>query len=75
MFDDWTEEYDGREDREDREDRDDEDTDGFWESQSRPFEDDDESEIIFRDRTAIKWRIYNRSIEGLSPMWDDKDEQ
>lgn len=67
MFDDWTEEYDGRPD--------DDNEDGYWEDQVRPFEHDEEAEIKFRDGTEIKWTIYNRSIEGLNPLWDRKEKR
>jgi hypothetical protein len=65
MFDDWTEEYGGH--------LDDDNEDGYWEDQVRPFEQDDEAEIKFRDGTEIKWVIHNRSIEGLNPLWDRKE--
>jgi len=76
MFDDWTEEYMDRPDAPDDNGEDvDMNQDEFWTVQSRPSEEDDESEINFKDGSSIKWKIYNRSIEGLSPMWDEKDEQ
>lgn len=76
MFDDWTEEYMDRPDAPNEgEDGWEFEEDQFWCQQSRPSEEDDESEINFKDGSSIKWKIYNRSIEGLSPMWDEKDEQ
>lgn len=70
MFDDWTEEYKDRPDAPDEGDETEFREDQFWCQQTRPFDDDEESRIDFRDGSAIQWNIYNRSVESLSPLWD-----
>lgn len=73
MFDDWTEVYDAYLQKyvlKDGEDFDKEkhDPDGFWEEQTRPFEDDDESTINFPENKPgegrVEWHIFKRKIEG-----------
>lgn len=68
MFDDWTEEYDAymRENvlHGEEFDRSKHDPDGFWESQSRPFEGDDAADIRFPDESRIDWLIHETEVEN-----------
>ena len=78
MFDDWTVEYQDYIETEVMDENDEKwdpakhDPDGFWAKQTRPFEDDWESELIFPGGDCIRWKLKKVDVEGLNKAWNDK---